>query len=94
MVKAAVLTLVLGMGVAFPASGALHGKANSVQVEQRLLHQMNAGPDGKITDSVHCLRADGRHFACRLQSTRSTTLGARVFVSGSLLQTVWQPIRG
>lgn len=94
MVKAAVLTLVLGMGVAFPASGALHGKSNSAQVEQRILHQMNAGPDGKITNSVHCLQAGGRNFACRLHSTRSTTLGARVVVSGGSLQTVWQPIRG
>ena len=94
MVKAAVLTLVLGIGVAFPASGALHAKPNSVQIEQRLLHQMNAGPDGKITALVHCLHAGGRDFTCRLQSTRSTTLGARVVVSGSSLQTTWQPISG
>ena len=94
MVKGAVITLVLGMGVAFPASGALHAKPNSAQVEQRLLHQMNAGPDGKITDSVHCLHAGGRDFACRLQSVRLTTLGARVVVSGDALQTVWQPIQG
>lgn len=94
MVKTGLLTLLLGMGVAFPASGVLHGKPNSHQVELRILHQMNSGPDGKITKSVHCLHAGGLGFACRLQSQRSTTLGARVVVSGGSLQTVWQPIRG
>lgn len=82
------------MGVAFPASGVLHAKPNPGQVELRLLHQMNGGPDGKITKSVHCLHAGGRDFSCRLQSMRSTTLGAQVVVSGGSLQTVWQPIRG
>jgi hypothetical protein len=82
------------MGVAFPASGVMHGKPNPGLVQLHLLHQMNGGPDGKITKSVHCLHAGGQQFTCRLQSTRSTALGAKVVVTGDSLQTVWQPING
>jgi len=82
------------MGVAFPASGALTSKPNPAQVEQRLMHEMNSGPNGKITKSVNCLPASHTHFTCSLRSTRSTRLGARVTVSGGSLETVWQPISG
>jgi len=94
MVKLAVISLTLGIGVAFPASGVLHSKPSSALVEQRLLHQMNAGPDGTLTRSVRCLQASSREFSCTLHSIRSTSLGAHVVVSGGSLETVWQPIRG
>jgi len=94
MVKLALISLTLGIGVAFPASGVLHAKPSPAQVEQRLLHQVNAGPDGTLTKSVRCLQASGREFSCTLHSTRSTSLGAQVVVSGGSLETVWQPLRG
>lgn len=94
MVKLALISLTLGIGLAFPASGVLHAKPSSTQVEQRLLHQMNAGPDGTLTKSVRCLQASGGGFSCTLHSTRSTSLGAHVAVSGGSLETVWQPLRG
>jgi hypothetical protein len=95
MVKTAVLTLVLGMGVAFPASGVLHPKPNPAQVEQHLLREMNSGPSGKITKSVACLPASSTaRWTCHLRSTRSTSVGARVIVSGGAVETVWQPISG
>ena len=94
MVKLVAIPLVLGIGVALPAVSALQAKPVPAQVEQRLLHQMNAGPDGTITKSVHCLRVSGRTFSCDLRSIRSTSLGAHVVVAGGSLQTVWLPLRG
>jgi len=94
MVKLALISLTLGIGFAFPASGVLQTRPSSAQVEQRLLHRMNSGPDGTVTRSVRCLQASSSEFSCTLHSTRSTSLGAQVVVSGGSLETVWQPIRG
>jgi hypothetical protein len=56
---------------------------------------MDSGPDGRITRSVHC-RTAGKPgtFSCLLQSTRSTSLGARVVAGDGGLAESWEPLRG
>jgi hypothetical protein len=95
MIKLAVLTAALGLGIAVPATGALHAKPARALIEQRLLQQLNGGPDGHITKTVHCSAAGkAGSFDCTAVSVRSTTLGARVVAHGGGLQTAWEPLRG
>ena len=95
MLKIAALTTVVGLGIAVPATGTLQAKPSRAQIEQRLLGQLDRGPDGRITKAVHC-RAAGRSatFDCTAVSVRSTALNARVVVGGGGLQETWEPLRG
>jgi hypothetical protein len=95
MLKLAALATVLGLGIGVPATGALHAKPSRAQVEQRLLQQLNGGPDGRITSAVHC-RAIQKHvsFSCVAVSTRATTLDARVVTGGGGLTEYWAPLHG
>jgi hypothetical protein len=95
MLKIAALTTAVSLGIAVPATGTLLAKPSRAQVEQRMLGQMNGGPDGQITKAVQC-RAAGRSaaFDCTAVSVRSSTLNARVVVGSDGLQTTWEPLRG
>jgi hypothetical protein len=95
MLKLASLGTALVFGIAAPPGGDSHGKPMRERVEQALLQQMNSGPDGRITRSVHCHTAGSQSkFSCVLESTRSTTLGAVVVAHGVELQTAWEPLQG
>jgi hypothetical protein len=77
------------------AHGTFSGPTSPAVVEQKLLHEMNSGPSGKLTQRVDCGSRPGRRFTCELISTRSTRLDARVVVrGGGELQTVWAPLKG
>lgn len=95
MLKIAALTTALSLGLAVPMAGTHLAKPSRAQIEQRLLGQMDGGPDGRITKAVHC-RAAGRAttFDCTAVSARSTTLNARVVVGSGGLQETWEPLRG
>ncbi|HEY5058392.1 MAG TPA: hypothetical protein VII51_05190 [Gaiellaceae bacterium] len=95
MLKLVALASALGLGIAVPATGALHSKPNRALVEQQVLQQLNSGPDGRITRTVHC-SAIKRHFSfsCVAVSTRSSRLDAQVVVVGDGLRTAWSPLQG
>jgi hypothetical protein len=95
MLKLAAIGTALAFGLAVPFHPGAAAHPTKAQVEQKLLHQMNSGPNGRVTRAVHCQTSGGRStFSCRLQSVRSTSLGAVVVVHGTSLQTAWQPLRG
>jgi hypothetical protein len=95
MLKLIALASALGLGIAVPATGSLHAKPSRAHVEQRLLQQLNSGPDGRITQAVHCSTIRKNvSFSCVALSTRSTRLDAHVVVSGGGLRTAWAPLQG
>jgi hypothetical protein len=96
MFKLALALTASAAALALPAAYGSFSKPPSKVVEQRLLQQMNSGPDGRITRLVSCSRTSKRElaFKCDLESVRSTHLGARVTVVPGGLRTVWEPLAG
>ena len=100
MFKVALALSVLLTGFAWPLSQGTRPAhhVGRAAAEQSLLHQMNAGPDGRLTRNVHCSPVgrprDTHRFDCVLLSTRATKLDASVAVTPDGLQTSWAPLRG
>jgi hypothetical protein len=96
MIKLSVALSTFVLALALPVAYAFASKPSSKTIAAMLLHQMNSGPDGRVTHRVTCLRTSkaGKSFNCSLESVALTRLGANVAVVDGGLQTTWKPLEG
>jgi len=63
------------------------------QVERAIKAEMNAGPHGRVTRAVRCVKREGE-ARCVLTSVAGTKLRARVDLEGGAHRVVWEPLEG